>query len=136
MKFTSAALVLLSLGASSVSAFTISHKQSLLQKTAPTSTSLEATATTKRKCPFAPPSPDTQVSKAATSNDQFFPNRLNLRILQQQYLNDPDPDFEYAAAFASLDLEQVKKDITQVLTTSQDFWPAGTCCDGRFCIIV
>lgn len=120
---------LLSLCPSSAAFTNVATSQQRQQRSLQQDTSLAAATSSdtqnKRKCPFAPPSPETQVSRAATANDKFFPNRLNLRILQQQGLNDPDPDFDYAKAFASLDLKEVKKDIEQVITTSQDFWPAG-----------
>jgi len=54
----------------------------------------------------------------------WFPETLNLKLLHQKNKNNPDPDFDYAAAFATLDLDQVKKDIHKALTTSQDWWPA------------
>lgn len=60
------------------------------------------------------------------SNNFWWPNRLNLKILSKnQPAVDPmDADFDYAAAFKSLDLSAVKRDIEEVLTTSQDWWPA------------
>lgn len=114
MKFVKPALNTIATGATAAGAFTMDPS-----KYQTSSSSMRAS-----KCPFAPPAPDTQVRKAATANDQFFPNRLNLKILQQQHVNDPDPNFDYAKAFASLDLDAVKKDIEEVLTTSQNFWPA------------
>ncbi|WP_067191461.1 catalase/peroxidase HPI, partial [Micrococcus lylae] len=53
-------------------------------------------------------------------------NRLNLKILakEQPVINPHDPDFDYPAAFETLDLAEVKKDIAEVLTTSKDWWPA------------
>ncbi|CAK7283516.1 catalase/peroxidase HPI [Streptomyces sp. RM1] len=59
-------------------------------------------------------------------NRQWWPDRLNLKILAK---NPPaaDPlgeEFDYAAAFQSLDLPAVKRDIEELLTTSQDWWPA------------
>ncbi|MBO1335715.1 catalase/peroxidase HPI [Streptomyces sp. VRA16 Mangrove soil] len=57
---------------------------------------------------------------------QWWPNRLNLDVLRRHAANGtPDGDgFDYAAAFSGLDLPAVKRDITEVLTTSQDWWPA------------
>lgn len=60
------------------------------------------------------------------ANQQWWPNRLNLKILAK---NPPArsplaDDFDYAEAFQTLDLAAVKRDIAEVLTTSQDFWPA------------
>jgi catalase-peroxidase len=59
-------------------------------------------------------------------NRQWWPDRLNLKILHK---NPPaaDPmgaEFDYAAEFKTLDLAAVKRDIAEVLTTSQDWWPA------------
>ncbi len=59
-------------------------------------------------------------------NQGWWPHRLNLKILAKNpaEANPMGADFDYAAAFESLDLPQVKKDIEEVLTTSQDWWPA------------
>ena len=61
-----------------------------------------------------------------TTNQDWWPNLLNLRVLQQ---NSPQADpmgqgFNYAEEFSTLDLEAVKRDIIRVMTTSQDWWPA------------
>ncbi len=60
------------------------------------------------------------------ANHQWWPNRLNLKILakNQPAVNPLGADFDYAAAFSALDLAEVKRDIEAVLTTSQDWWPA------------
>lgn len=65
-------------------------------------------------------------SARATSNDQWWPNRLNLSILRQNadVSNPMDPDFNYAEAFLALDYDALKEDIRKVLTESQDWWPA------------
>ena len=65
-------------------------------------------------------------SVGGTSNRDWWPNQLDLDLLRA---NSPasDPmgaDFDYAAAFAGLDLAAVKRDIEDVMTTSQDWWPA------------
>ena len=64
--------------------------------------------------------------EGGNSNQRWWPTRLNLRILAKNPAEaDPMGDgFDYAAEFSSLDLAQVKGDIEQVLTTSQDWWPA------------
>jgi catalase-peroxidase len=56
----------------------------------------------------------------------WWPQRLNLKILAKNpaEANPLGEDFDYATAFESLDLPQVKQDIKEVLTTSQDWWPA------------
>ena len=61
-----------------------------------------------------------------TTNRDWWPNQLNLGILRQNSeLSDPmDKDFDYATEFNKLDLAAVKKDIYQLMTTSQDWWPA------------
>jgi catalase-peroxidase len=75
-------------------------------------------------CPFAPeraPHP-TQ----GGGNRGWWPDRLNLKILAKNpaVANPLGAEFDYAEAFKSLDLAEVKKDIDDVLTTSQDWWPA------------
>ncbi len=61
----------------------------------------------------------------AKSNQFWWPERVNLAPLRAHApASNPIGDFDYAAAFASLDLDEVKKDIENVLTTSQDWWPA------------
>ena len=60
------------------------------------------------------------------ANQDWWPNRLNLKILAKNpaVANPLGEDFNYAEAFSSLDLAAVKRDIAEVLTTSQDWWPA------------
>jgi catalase-peroxidase len=65
-------------------------------------------------------------SVGGTSNHDWWPNSLDVSVL---HANSPKSDplgetFDYAAAFAALDLAAVKRDITEVMTTSQDWWPA------------
>jgi catalase-peroxidase len=59
-------------------------------------------------------------------NRNWWPERLNLKILAKNpaVANPLGEDFDYAEAFQSLDLDAVKEDIENVLTTSQDWWPA------------
>ena len=61
-----------------------------------------------------------------TSNQYWWPDQLNLKALRQNSpLSDPmGTDFNYAQAVKTLDLDELKKDIEQVMTTSQDWWPA------------
>ncbi|OPG05796.1 catalase/peroxidase HPI [Microbispora sp. GKU 823] len=61
-----------------------------------------------------------------SANHQWWPERLNLKILAKNpaVANPLGEDFDYAEAFKSLDLAAVKRDIAEVLTTSQDWWPA------------
>lgn len=77
------------------------------------------------KCPFSGAS----LGKSAvggTSNRDWWPNQLKLNILRQNSnLSNPmGEQFDYAAAFNSLDLAEVKQEIFELMTTSQDWWPA------------
>jgi catalase-peroxidase len=76
------------------------------------------------KCPF--PGGANTLAGEGQPNAQWWPNQLNLRILHQNssLANPLDDDFDYAEAFLSLDLEELKRDIEEVMTTSQAFWPA------------
>ena len=60
------------------------------------------------------------------SNQEWWPNQLNLKILHQRSAkSDPLGDgFDYAAEFKTLDLQAVKQDLFALMTTSQDWWPA------------
>lgn len=77
------------------------------------------------KCPFSGASLQ-QTAGGGTRNQDWWPNQLRLNILRQHSnLSNPmGESFDYAKAFASLDLPTLKKDIIDVLTTSQDWWPA------------
>ena len=68
----------------------------------------------------------TYPTEGGNSNQGWWPTRLNLKILakHQPVSNPMDDGFDYGAEFASLDLAAVKRDIADVLTTSQDWWPA------------
>ncbi|MHA6160608.1 catalase/peroxidase HPI [Pseudomonas sichuanensis] len=71
------------------------------------------------KCPFH------QTAGGGTSNRDWWPDQLNLRILHQHSSkSSPDPDFDYAKAFKSLDFQALKRDLTALMTDSQDWWPA------------
>lgn len=65
-------------------------------------------------------------SGGGTSNQHWWPNQLNLRILRQNSsLSNPmEENFDYAKEFNSLDLKAVKKDLEALMTDSQDWWPA------------
>lgn len=65
-------------------------------------------------------------SKKVASNIGWWPNRLNLNILHQnsKLSNPMEEDFDYIKAFKTLDYEALKKDIKDVMTQSQDWWPA------------
>ena len=77
---------------------------------------------TESKCPFN----HGQLATKGTTNRDWWPNQLNLRILHQ-HSTKSDPmgkDFDYAQEFQSLDFAALKKDITDLMTDSQDWWPA------------
>ena len=65
-------------------------------------------------------------SVSMRSNSDWWPNQLNLRLLAQNSTkSDPmDAGFNYAEAFKKLDLDALKKDLTALMTQSQDWWPA------------
>ena len=77
------------------------------------------------KCPFSGATLQ-QSAGGGTRNQDWWPNQLRLNILRQHSpaSNPMDKGFNYAEAFKSLDMATLKKDIIDVLTTSQDWWPA------------
>lgn len=81
--------------------------------------------TSESKCPVMGGS-QKHTAVGTTANQRWWPNQLNLKILHQNSsLADPmDSNFNYAEEFKSLDLNAVKKDIVDLMTNSQDWWPA------------
>ncbi len=77
------------------------------------------------KCPVTGKTAIPTVSKG-TSNQDWWPNQLNLKILHQHSTksNPMGEDFNYAEAFKQLDLSAVKQDLYALMTDSQDWWPA------------
>lgn len=77
------------------------------------------------KCPFLNGDLN-QAAGGGTTNRDWWPNSLNINILRQhsEKANPMDPDFDYSEAFKSLDLEAVKQDLRDLMTDSQDWWPA------------
>lgn len=77
------------------------------------------------KCPFTGQTFQ-RAAGGGTANRDWWPNQLKLNILRQhsELSNPMDPAFDYAEAFKQLDLAAVKKDIVDLMTTSQDWWPA------------
>ena len=77
------------------------------------------------KCPFLHGT-FKQSAGGGTSNQDWWPNQLKLNILRQHAApsNPMGPDFDYAEAFKSLDLKAVKKDLNDLMTDSQEWWPA------------
>lgn len=94
-------------------------------KTLPHKKALDVNDSEAAKCPFHGGSLK-QTAGGGTRNRDWWPNHLKLNILRQQSsLSNPmDENFNYAEAFKSLDLKAVKKDIFELMTTSQDWWPA------------
>jgi catalase-peroxidase len=76
---------------------------------------------TQAKCPF-----NHAALGANTTRKDWWPERLNLEILRQHSAkSDPlDPGFNYRKAFGKLDYHALKKDLLQLMTDSQDWWPA------------
>ena len=77
------------------------------------------------KCPVLH-GPNKAAATGSTANQHWWPNQLNLKILNQ---NSPqarplEESFDYAEAFKGLDLTALKKDLTDLMTNSQDWWPA------------
>jgi len=77
------------------------------------------------KCPFHNGSMKSAAGRG-TRNEDWWPDRLKLNILRQHSsrTNPMGEQFNYAEAFRSLDLEAVKKDLHELMTDSQDWWPA------------
>jgi catalase-peroxidase len=78
------------------------------------------------KCPVHGGAQKHNVGGSGTSNRDWWPNQLKMNILRQNSsLSNPmGEDFDYASAFRSLDLEALKKDLHELMTDSQDWWPA------------
>ena len=77
------------------------------------------------KCPFMGGSVKESAGGGQTNRD-WWPNQLNLEILRQhsEKSNPMGDDFDYAEAFKALDYDAVKKDLADLMTDSQDWWPA------------
>jgi catalase-peroxidase len=79
--------------------------------------------TNEDKCPVT--GANTQLA-GSQPNEKWWPNQLNLKLLQQNcpMASPLDKDFNYAEEFKTLDLDALKKDLEALMTTSQDWWPA------------
>jgi len=75
------------------------------------------------QCPYTGKS---KMASEGTYNKDWWPNQLNLKVLQQNSVEaDPmDPDFDYASEFEKLNLKTVKKELDALMKDSQDWWPA------------
>ncbi|MEO2015949.1 MAG: catalase/peroxidase HPI [Fuerstiella sp.] len=80
---------------------------------------------TESKCPVLG-GPHSHSAVGATANQHWWPNQLNLKMLHQNSpLSDPmGKEFDYAQEFNTLDLDALKQEINELMTTSQDWWPA------------
>ncbi len=89
------------------------------------STTTEGASHSKGQCPFMNGALN-QGAGGGTTNRDWWPNQLNLNVLRQNSsLSNPmETDFNYAEEFKSLDLNAVKKDLFDVMTDSQEWWPA------------
>ena len=96
-----------------------------MEQTTPTHQKSLNVNDSEAKCPFHHGALK-QSAGGGTRNRDWWPNQLKLNILRQQSsLSNPmDEGFDYAKEFKSLDLQAVKKDIFDLMTTSQDWWPA------------
>ncbi|SHJ19420.1 catalase/peroxidase HPI [Parasporobacterium paucivorans] len=76
------------------------------------------------KCPVT--GKTSKAKSGGTSNREWWPNQLNLKILHQNsFLSNPmGADFNYAEEFKKLDMQQIKNDLYTLMTDSQDWWPA------------
>ena len=77
------------------------------------------------KCPFSGGARH-HTAGGGTSNREWWPNQLNLNVLRQhsKLSNPMDDDFDYRKEFNSLDLSALKQDLYDLMTDSQDWWPA------------
>ena len=81
----------------------------------------------KSKCPFTGVgTPPKHPTGKGTSNRDWWPNSLNLKILSQHsnLVNPMDKRFSYAKEFKKLNYKKLKKDLTKLMTDSQEWWPA------------
>ena len=86
--------------------------------------SKEATASVSESENPEIPSATPSTTRPRTNRD-WWPNQLDLSVLHQSPRSNPlGEDFDYAEAFKTLDVEALKRDVLELMTTSQDWWPA------------
>jgi catalase-peroxidase len=101
------------------------------EETRPTddSTSTPSSTAAAQQCPvmgtLSPPA-SRHTAAGVYSNGDWWPNQLNLRILHQNSpaSNPMGENFDYAKEFAKVDLNELKREINELMTTSQEWWPA------------
>jgi catalase-peroxidase len=87
-------------------------------------TGQEQTLTSESKCPFSGSAIRRHTLAGGPTNAGWWPNQLNLKILQARQSGPVDKGFNYAEEFKSLDLHAVIGDLHALMTDSQDWWPA------------
>ena len=102
---------------------------SAFAQSSPSAVSSGAGTESTLQCPVMGPTmagPHRETIAGTYTNGDWWPNQLNLQMLHQNSLksNPMGADFNYAEEFKKLDLSALKKDINNLLTTSQDWWPA------------
>ncbi|MEW5677294.1 catalase/peroxidase HPI [Flavobacterium enshiense] len=87
---------------------------------------MENSTNNNGKCPFSGATGNQNAAGNGTKNRDWWPNQLKVNVLRQHSLlsNPMGEKFNYAEAFKSLDLQAVKKDLADLMTDSQDWWPA------------
>nr|WP_294935292.1 catalase/peroxidase HPI [uncultured Flavobacterium sp.] len=87
---------------------------------------MENNGNSNGKCPFSGDTQNKSWGGTGTKNKDWWPNQLKLNVLRQNApsFNPMGQAFNYAQEFKSLDLEAVKKDLHELMTDSQDWWPA------------
>jgi catalase-peroxidase len=96
------------------------------QTTNPSTKSYDVNSVSGGKCPFNHGAMKSPVAGNGTKNHHWWPHQLKLNILRQHssLTNPMNKDFNYTQEFNSLDYAALKKDLTDLMTTSQDWWPA------------
>ena len=94
----------------------------MTKESTPSYSTNAAAQTSAAQCPYT----GSKLNKAGTYNTDWWPNQLDLTVLRSNTeKSDPmDPDFDYAKEFSKLNIKNVKKDIEELMTTSQEWWPA------------
>jgi catalase-peroxidase len=94
----------------------------MTKESTPSYSTNAAAQTSAAQCPYT----GSKLNKEGTYNTDWWPNQLDLTVLRSNTeKSDPmDSDFDYAKEFSKLNIKSVKKDIEELMTTSQEWWPA------------